>query len=162
MKRHVNDMTELERLVEHRAICDLKARRDHAVDRQDWDLYAAMHADDHVAASVGPEPVIGGRAAADMLKSRADGLVTVHHSHSPVIEFQDAEHATGVWMMEDNLFWKRNGEPQWLRGFGFYHERYVKKDGKWLFCYRRLDRIHVLTSEGSAQYRVDNSGENIR
>ena len=40
-----------------------------------------------------------------------------------MIEFQDRTHATGVWAMEDNLFWTRNGEKQWLRGFGFYQSK---------------------------------------
>jgi hypothetical protein len=39
-----------------------------------------------------------------------------------MIEFQDRNHAIGVWAMEDNLFWLRNGEKQWIRSFGFYHE----------------------------------------
>ena len=152
-------MTDIERLIALEAIRHLKARRDHAVDRKDWDLYAELHSDDYLAESVGDKPVIGGRAVADLLKLRMAHITTVHHSHTPVIEFQDADHATGVWAMEDNLFWKTNGEPQWLRGFGFYHERYVKKDGRWLFCYRRLERTHVETSPGAASMRVDKSGE---
>lgn len=103
-------MSDLERLVELQAIYELKARRDHAVDQKDWDTYARLHTDDYVAMSIGSEPIVGGRAAADQLAVQMAGVTTVHHCHTPVIEFQDRTNATGVWAMEDNLFWYRNGE----------------------------------------------------
>jgi len=154
-------MTALERLIEIQAIHDLKGRRDHAVDRKDWDLYAALHTDDYVAMSISANPIVGGRAAADQLAVQLANVTTVHHCHTPVIEFQDRDHATGVWAMEDNLFWTRNGEKQWLRGFGFYRETYVRgADGQWRFSYRKLERTHAETSPGAASIAADFSGEN--
>jgi len=153
--------TGLERLIELQAIVELKGRRDHAVDRKDWATYAALHTDDYTALSIGPDPVVGGQAAADALAVLMANVTTVHHSHTPVIEFQDRDHATGTWAMEDNLFWTRNGEKQWLRGYGFYHERYVRgADGQWRFSYRRLERTHAVTSPGAALMAHDVSGEN--
>ncbi len=152
---------DLERLIELQAIHDLKARRDHAVDRKDWDLYATLHTDDYVAMSIGAAPIVGGRAAADALAVQLANVATVHHCHTPVIEFQDRDHATGVWAMEDNLFWHRGGERQWLRGFGFYHETYVRgADGRWRFSSRRLERTHAETSPGASLLAADHSGEN--
>jgi ketosteroid isomerase-like protein len=154
-------LSDLERLVELQAIYELKGRRDHAVDQKDWDTYATLHTRDYVAMSISTNPIVGGRAAADALAIQMANLTTVHHCHTPVIEFQDRRHATGVWAMEDNLFWKRNGEKQWLRGFGFYHERYVKEpDGQWRFSYRKLNRTHAETSPGAASIAADFSGEN--
>jgi ketosteroid isomerase-like protein len=154
-------MTGIERLIEQDAIYRLKARRDHAVDRKDWETYAALHTDDYVAMSIGAEPIVGGRAAAAQLAVQMAGVTTVHHCHTPVITFQDANNATGVWAMEDNLFWSRNGEKQWLRGFGFYHETYVKGgDGQWRFSYRKLERTHAETSPGATAIAADFSGEN--
>lgn len=159
----ISNLSDLERLVEIQAIHDLKGRRDHAVDRKDWDTYAALHSDDYVAMSIGAEPIVGGRAAADALAVHMANVVTVHHCHTPVIEFQDRDNATGTWAMEDNLFWFRDGERQWLRGFGFYHERYVRgADGQWRFSYRKLERTHAETSPGAATLAVDMSGENHR
>ena len=107
--------------------------------RRTGTTYAALHSDDYVAMSIGAKPIVGGQAAADALAIQMKNVTTVHHSHTPVIEFQDRDHATGVWAMEDNLFWVRNGEKQWLRGFGFYRENYVRgTDGKWRFNYRNL------------------------
>jgi ketosteroid isomerase-like protein len=156
-------LSDIGRLVALQAIFDLKARRDHAVDRKDWDLYADLHTDDYLAMSVGAEPIIGGRAAADVLAVHLANVTTVHHCHTPVIEFQDGDNATGVWAMEDNLFWHRDGEKQWLRGFGFYHETYVRgADGRWRFRYRKLERTHAETSPGASLLAADVSGENLR
>ena len=155
-------MNDLEVLVELEAIRHMKARRDHAVDQKDWETYANLHTDDYVAMSIGKDPIIGGKAAAAQLAVQLANVTTVHHCHTSVIEFQDRTHATGVWAMEDNLFWTRNGEKQWLRGFGFYHETYVKgQDGQWRFSFRRLDRTHAETSPGASAIAADFSGENL-
>ena len=158
----MDEMSDLERLVELEKILRLKARRDQAVDRKDWDTYAALHSDDYEAMSIGTSPIKGGRAAADALDVLMANVTTVHHSHSPVIDFQDRHNATGVWAMEDNLFWVRNGEKQWLRGFGFYYETYRKEaDGEWRFVYRKLERTHAETSAGAKSIAADFSGENL-
>lgn len=151
----------IERLLQVEALCELKARRDHAVDQKDWATYAALHTDDYTALSIREgEAIVGGQAAADAIAAQMEGVTSVHHSHTPVIEFQDAEHATGTWAMEDNLFWKRDGEKQWLRGFGFYRERYVKgADGQWRFSYRKLERTHAEASAGAAKFAADFTGE---
>jgi len=154
-------MNEIERLVALEAIRDLKARRDQAVDRKDWATYAALHTDDFVGAAIPNAQGAGGKAAAAALAVQMANVTTVHHSHSPVIKFQDRDHATGVWAMEDNLFWYRDGEKQWLRGFGFYHETYRRgADGQWRFSFRRLERTHAETSPGAASLAFDFSGEN--
>ncbi len=154
-------MSDLDYLIQLNAIFRLKAIRDHAVDQKDWDTYAALHTDDYVAMSIGPEPIVGGAAAARQLSIQMGNVTTVHHCHTPVIDFQGRDHATGVWAMEDNLFWTRNGEKQWLRGFGFYHERYVRgADGEWRFSYRKLERTHAETSPGASIIAADFSGEN--
>jgi hypothetical protein len=154
-------MTRLEQLFAYHEICVLKARRDHAVDQKDWATYAALHSDDYVAMSIGDSPIKGGQAAAEGLAKLLSGLTTIHHSHTPVITFDSDDEASGVWAMEDNLFWHRDGEKQWLRGFGFYHERYVRgADGVWRFSFRRLDRTHAETSLGSESLAFDVSQEN--
>jgi len=150
----------IDRVIACQDIYDLKGRRDHAVDRKDWDTYARLHTDDFVSTAIAAQPIVGGRAAADAIAIQLEGVSTVHHCHTPVIEFHDADHATGVWAMEDNLFWHRDGRKEWLRGYGFYHETYERcSDGKWRFTSRRLERIHVETSAGAAKLAHDVSGE---
>jgi hypothetical protein len=155
-------MSEVERLVELQAIYHLKGRRDPAVDQKDWATYAELHTDDYTAMSISREIIVGGRAAAQALSILLANVTTVHHCHTPVIDFQDRDNAKGVWAMEDNLFWIRNGEKQWMHGFGFYRETYVRgHDGRWLFSYRKLDRTHAETSPGASILAADFSGENL-
>jgi hypothetical protein len=149
MAKPASEMTALERLVEIEAIRDLKARRDYLLDMKDWTAYAALHAPEHRSESLSSGPAQGGQAVTDQLAKNLADIVTVHHSHSPIIEFQDSENATGIWALEDNFLWRENGELRTLWGAGFYHERYVKRDGKWLFTYRRLDRLHVSVPDGT-------------
>lgn len=142
-------MSDLERLVATDEIKRLKARRDHALDKKDWATYAALHAPDHISHHDGnfepqtPEEVI------DSLKVVLDGVATCHQSHTPDITFESPEKVKVVWSMEDNLYWKQGDEDHWLHGFGFYHEVCQKRDGKWLFTFRRLERIKVMTSPGA-------------
>ncbi|TAK99659.1 MAG: nuclear transport factor 2 family protein [Rhodospirillaceae bacterium] len=78
-----------------------------------------------------------------------EGVTTIHHSHTPDINIQSSDKATGIWAMEDMLYWMQGGEEHWLHGFGFYHETYEKRNGKWVFTNRRLKRISVKTSPGA-------------
>lgn len=142
-------MTEIEWLVAIEEIRALKARRDIAVDTKDWDTYLALHAPDHQSHNDGFEPWNSAREMIENVKAIMADTVTVHHSHSPHIRFDSPAAAHGIWGMEDNIFWKQGEEEHWLHGFGFYHERYEKRGGQWLFTYRQLRRTHVRTSEGA-------------
>jgi SnoaL-like domain len=142
-------MSDIERLVALEEIKLLKARRDRAVDTKDWETYEALHAPDHYSHNEGFERW---NSAAEMIanvkKLMAD-VVSVHHSHTPQITFESPTKATGIWGMEDNIFWKQGQEDHWLQGFGFYHETYEKRGRKWVFTSRQLKRLHVRTSPGA-------------
>ena len=71
-------------------------------------------------------------------------MTTVHQGHTPEITTSGTT-ATGIWAMEDNIFWTEQGLEHRLHGFGFYHETYQKRDGQWLFTSRQLKRTHVRT-----------------
>lgn len=143
-------MTDLERLVAIEDIKNLKARRDRAVDTKDWDLYRALHADDHVSDNEGFPRYEGADVMIAAVRQQlGPDKISVHHSHTPDIQFQSPTHATGIWGMEDMIYWQQDGAEQWLHGFGFYHERYEKRDGRWLFTFRALKRTHVRTSPGA-------------
>lgn len=150
-------MTEIERLIAIEEIKFLKARRIRAMDEKDYGLYEQLHAPEHVSDTYhdhtddahGGQPAIGAKANTERLAQTLDGVVTVHHAHTPEIEFSSPTTATGVWAMEDRLFWKQGDEEHWLHGFGHYHERYEKRDGQWRFVYRRLTRLRVETSPGA-------------
>lgn len=143
-------MTDLERLLALEDIKLLKARRDRAVDTKDWDTYLALHAPDHESHNDGHGHW---KSAEEMITNVRQLLnedkISVHHSHTPEITFESPIKAKGIWAMEDNIFWKQGDEEHWLQGFGFYHESYEKRDGKWVFTRRQLKRTHVRTSVGA-------------
>ena len=131
------------------AICLLKARRDRACDTKDWDLYASLHAPDHVS-----ENGDYGRwtSTAEMMlyvpKSMRN-LTTLHQSHTPDITFETATTARGIWAMEGMSFWQQGNEEHWFHAFGHYFERYELRGGRWLFTSRKLTYYHTRKSEGA-------------
>ena len=143
-------LSDMEKLIAKEEIKFLKAQRDRAVDTKDWDLYLSLHAPDHVSHNDG---YARWESAQEMIENVKQLLgpdkISVHHSHTPEITFESATKAKGIWAMEDNIFWQQDGEEHWLNGFGFYHETYELRDGKWLFTSRQLKRTHVRTSEGA-------------
>ena len=146
-------MTENEKLLNIEAIRQLKARRLRAIDAKEWDVYTRLHCEDHVSDTYGGAVMASAVENTAKLADFVAGMITVHHVHSYEIEFQSDTEATGIWCMEDRLWWQQETEsgPQEfnLHGFGYYHERYRFDDGVWKFCYRRLDRTKVILSPGA-------------
>lgn len=140
---------DLQRLIDLEAIRHLKARRIRALDTKDWATYEALHAAEHYSHNDGEQRWDGAKANTARVARLLHDAITVHHAHTPEIEFTSATTAIGIWAMEDNIYWKQDGTDHWLRGFGFYHETYAKRDGRWLFTSRQLKRTHVITSPGA-------------
>ena len=155
-------MTDIERMVALEEIFRLKGRRDRALDTRDWETYIALHVPDHVSENEGEQPRSGARGNALWVAKTLEGVQTVHHSHTPeivfdsasmpplvdflvsmLIVFESASQARGVWGMEDILV-DEASKRLLLHGFGFYHERYEKRGGEWLFCWRQLRRTLVF------------------
>lgn len=149
----MSDLSDLERLVAIEAIKQLKSRRDRAVDMKDWKTLEALHAPDHQSFVEGFEPW---RSAAEMIRNVRASLqdvVSVHQCHTPDITFESATRARGIWAMQDYLSWKQGDQDHWLRGHGFYEEVYEKRDGEWVYVWRRLTRLKVDMSEGADPIR---------
>jgi SnoaL-like domain len=70
-----------------------------------------------------------------------DGVTSVHHGHMPEIELTSPTQATGIWAMEDKLWWPDGSSMKRLHGYGHYHEIYEKIDGRWLITRMKLTRI---------------------
>ena len=83
------------------------------------------------------------------VRKSMENLTTLHHSHTPEIEFETAERAKGIWAMEGVSFWKQNGEDHWFQAFGHYFETYEKRDGRWVFTRRAVKYFHTRRSAGA-------------
>lgn len=140
------------------AIRAVFARRLFVMDTKQWEDYGPCHTEDVVseswAASGGAAQVRGREALTAAIRDTLEGpspVTSVHHGHTPMIDYSGPDPetgeptATGIWSMEDRLWWKVDGRERWLHGWGHYHERYRRVDGRWLISYRRLERIRVDT-----------------
>ena len=141
-------MDSLARLTAIEEISTLVARRCRSLDAQDWETYAACHTPDVVSWAIGSEqgieePTRGIEAVITFLRGQLAGKTTVHHVHSPEISLTGDATATGIWAMEDRLWWQHEGRDRWLHGFGHYEESYEKVDGHWLVASRRLVRTRL-------------------
>jgi hypothetical protein len=131
-------------LAEIAAIEQLKARYFRLLDTKQWDAWRDVFSDDFTA------DVEGGAVHApihfaspeEMVAKNREILataVTVHHGHMPEIALTGPDTATGVWAMMDLV---QLGAG--FRGYGHYHEEYVKRGGRWRIRRLRLVRLAVL------------------
>ncbi|KHK89810.1 nuclear transport factor 2 family protein [Novosphingobium malaysiense] len=154
-------MDAVTRLLAIEDIKQLKARYFRCMDAKDWDALVNVftpdaHFDMSQAWSV-PDPnsgqwvppfddnfkLVGRDAFVAMLKDALGPMHTVHHGHCPEITVQDAEHASGIWAMEDII---RNGANQprhSLHAYGHYHETYLKTESGWQIAEMRLTRLYI-------------------
>jgi hypothetical protein len=128
------------------AIKQLKARYFRCMDTKDWDGMRQVFAQDvHIDTSGD-----GGGIQDDaddfmaMLRSNIEDVVTVHHGHMPEITLTSDTTATGIWAMEDHLWWPEGAPLKHLHGYGHYHETYEKgADGTWRIKSLLLTRLRV-------------------
>ena len=127
------------------AIRMLKARYFRFVDSRDWEALAALFTEDaelHPAGTDGgqrPPALIGPAAIIRWISRGLAGSSSIHHGFMPEINLTSANGAEAIWAMEDRIEWPDRS----LHGFGHYHDRYVRRDRRWLIAATRLERIRV-------------------
>ena len=139
----LNDHNELE------AIRQLKARYFRLMDTQQFDDWHTCFTDDINAVYEGAprltkdastEIAIDGCAA---LVAGVRGLMTgaksIHEGYMPEIELTSATTATGIWLMHEQVHL-----PTCIfKGWGHYHEEYVKQSDGWKISKIHLTRMHT-------------------
>lgn len=156
---HPDDLSPSAALLAIEEIKQVFATRLRVMDTRQWHLYADLHTDDVVSETWGGLPndkqpvteetanrVVGKELLADTIRQLLDGPVrvtTVHQAHTPEITLTSATTASGIWAMEDHLWWLDGTEEVHLHGYGHYHEEYRRVDGRWLISYRSLTRLRV-------------------
>ncbi len=138
-------LTTCERLAAIQDICVLKARYFRCIDTKDWHKLASLFTPDatlhFTEAQEEPTPF---SETLEFISSGMEGCVSIHHGHMPEIEILGPDRASGVWAMEDRLFWPSGRESRLglasLHGCGHYYEDYLKSDGRWLIHRLKLVR----------------------
>jgi len=166
-------MTSIEQLAAIEDIKQLKARYFECLDGKDWPAYETVFATDAVMdareAFSASDPLSGesriyGRpdllaamdtsgwvtegAAAIAANARTllGSVCTVHRGYMPRITILSPDKATGTWGMEDLLRFPAGSPITEIRGYGHYHERYVRIEGRWLIRSTRLTRLRIDVS----------------
>ncbi len=137
----------LQRLLDLEEIKQLKARYFRFLDTKDWEGLAAVFSADAVMDADGF--VERGRdEILAFLPKVLDGVVTAHHGHMPEITLTGPDTATGIWAMFDYLTFPGETPPRGLRGYGHYHEEYVRQHDGWRIRRLTLTRLRVDPLEG--------------
>lgn len=126
------------------AIKTLKARYFRLMDTKDWDGLAAVFAPD-VTIDMTAEGGGVTHSVAEYLpylRQNIEDVTTVHHGHMPEITLTSATTASGIWAMEDELWWPEGGPIGHLHGYGHYHETYAKGPHGWRISAMTLTRLH--------------------
>jgi len=140
------------------AIKRLKARYFRCMDTKDWAGFEAVFTTDATFESTSPvkEVTRGASAIVKWVRATLGEAVTVHHGHMPEIELTSPTTASGVWAMEDLIWWPAATPIAWpaigpvphLHGYGHYHETYIKDDcGTWRIATVELTRIRRERTE---------------
>jgi hypothetical protein len=112
------------------------------LDQKLWGEMATLLTDDVEATYSGGTNSFSGRDAVLDFLERSMGAETfhsAHHAHHPEIDLVGPYEAVGVWAMEDTVIMLDFDIT--IRGAGFYQDRYVRRDGRWLIAatgYKRL------------------------
>jgi uncharacterized protein (TIGR02246 family) len=125
-------------------IRQLKARYFRCMDEKDWDALAEVFTDDVEMdmRGEGSDLIRGRDAYMPFIRQVLDGVTTVHHGHMPEITITSPTTATGIWAMEDKLWWPPGGPIAHLHGYGHYHDTYERTDDGWRIKTCRLTRLH--------------------
>jgi hypothetical protein len=145
-------MTDVERLLAINDISHLKARYFRCMDTKDWAGFEAVFSTDAVA-DYTPQggnqkewTASGASNIVALVKNVVAPAITVHHGHMPEIEVTSAATATGIWAMEDSIWWPEGSRRKTLHGLGHYYETYQKTGNKWLIKTLKLTRLRVAES----------------
>lgn len=142
-------MTDIAELEAYIAISQVKARYCRTLDTKDWAGYAEVFTENFeldTSSAGGPPPIQGREAAIRMVRAAVEHASTAHQVHSPEITL-DGDTAHVIWAMQDRVIWgaDRRATVGYVghTGYGHYHERYVRENGRWRIAWQRLTRLHV-------------------
>ena len=142
----------LERLQAQEEIRQLKARYFRLVDTKAWPEFRALFTDDatlhYPEAHPTPNPI---EVAHPMIVASLRNATSVHHGHMPEIQVIDADNATGIWSMEDQVYMHgdaaKGTPPVTILGAGHYHETYRQVNGEWKIASLVLTRLRHETNQ---------------
>ncbi len=132
--------TRIRRLEDRAEVNDLVVRYFLASDFDDYDKIADAFASGGTFSAGGFPGAAGGQGVADMIAGARKGFGnTIHTPDYVLIEFTDADHATGV--VGAHLKIATGGTT--VYGAVRYEDEYVREGGRWKFTSRNMRTIHL-------------------
>lgn len=130
----------LRRVEDALAIGELVARYAIAVDDRDMDTLAGLYAEDAVFDGL-TDTLVGRDAVVAYVRAKLAGYdgVSVHTPHAPVLDFASDDTATGT--VPAHVEYAEAGAQRILGAR--YHDRYVRRDGRWYFASRKLQIVYT-------------------
>jgi SnoaL-like domain len=141
-------------------VAQLKARYFRLLDTKDWDGWIENFTPDAVMDMSGEPAAFGATEVSaedamvyvyrgrDAIKeSVSTSLMKVdscHHGHVCEFTLVSPTVARGIWSMEDIIRYKDSGG---FRGYGHYHDTYVKVDGRWKIAATKIVRLFIMPFE---------------
>ena len=134
---------DVRRLCDIQEIVQLKARCCRLIDTKDWAGYGELLVDDfRLTSDAGTRT---SRAeVVSLLTGSLQNATTVHQVHMPEITVT-GDVATAIWAMNDYVAFPSEGTPYVIRGYGHYHEVYVRTAEGWRVKSSTLERLRVDT-----------------
>ncbi|MGF6604074.1 hypothetical protein P3T23_008829 [Paraburkholderia sp. GAS448] len=142
-------MQNLESWQDIEEIKQLKAKYIRYGDTQQWEEFRRLFTEDFVGVfDIIPRASIEGANSVTIegrdqfvegMAGLLKGVRTVHQALLPEITLTSPTTAEGVWAMHD---WVQMPTSE-FKGWGHYHERYLKVDGVWKIKYSRTTRLRT-------------------
>ncbi|PLK27088.1 nuclear transport factor 2 family protein [Novosphingobium sp. TH158] len=150
-------MTGIERLAIAEEVRRVKATYFRGVDTEDGDLVRSILAADceldYRGCCTDPKSGVDFMPAMNLvLKGREGwvsgafskaGITSVHQGHQAEITVTGPDSARAIWAMTDRLYMPPGAFFGLMRGFGFYHETYVREADGWKIRTLRIERLRV-------------------
>ncbi len=141
-------MNDTSKLLALEQLKGLKAKYFRCVDTKDWPGFRDLFTEDalfDISDDIPGCVVTGADNIVQTVSEPLADVVSVHHGHCPEIELTSDATATGIWAMEDMLWWPENSSApiRALHGYGHYHETYECIDGHWVIKTMKLRRLRV-------------------
>jgi hypothetical protein len=143
------EMDPLQELLAREEIKTTKARYCRFLDTKDWQGFASVFTENavlDVREDAGTDPMHGISVIIETVRHVVQHAKTAHQVHSPEITFDGPDAADVIWAMEDRLVWEEGKSPipgSTMTGYGHYHERYIRQDGRWLIASLKLTRLNI-------------------
>ena len=140
------------------AIKMLKARYFRFLDAKAYDGLDSIFTDDAVidlrgatkgadtgdAAVAGLDGLISGRDMKLFFRANLGSVSTAHHGHMPEITLESPLRASGVWSLEDWIWFAEGSAHRSMHGWGQYDDEYMLTEGRWQISAMRLTRLRTV------------------